>query len=134
MFLNVDKLYLTPKIDKIDDRYRVELYSNGGKFYGMLYYEPVKRGFTNKPISMNSYTCVDATVQKDLYEDLPTITPVGLLRWVAHLISQVDESGVGSIPSHTSVPFFHGGDDYNHEPEGDGNTHHNPEWSGTTHE
>ena len=31
MFLNVDKLYLTPKIDKIDDRYRVELYSNGGK-------------------------------------------------------------------------------------------------------
>jgi len=112
MFLNVDKLYLTPKIDKIDDRYRVELYS----------------------VSMNKYTCVDATVQKDLYEDLPTITPVGLLRWVAHLISQVDESGVGSIPSHTSVPFFHGGDDYNHEPEGDGNTHHNPEWSGTTHE
>ena len=71
MFLNVDKPYLTPKIEKIDDRYRVELYSDGGKFYGMLYYEPVKRGFTNKPISMNSYTCVDATLQKRLVRRFP---------------------------------------------------------------
>ena len=134
MFLNVDKLYLTPKIEKMEERYRVELYSDGGKFYGILYYEPVKRGFTNKPISMNSYTCVDATVQKDLYEDFSTITPVGLLRWVTDLVSQEELRRVGSIPSHTSVPFFRGGDDYNHEPEGDGNTHHNPEWSGTTHE
>ena len=109
MFRNMDKPYLTPKIEKMDDRYRVELYSNGGKFYGILYYELVKRGFTNKPISMNKYTCVDATLQKDLYEDFPTITPVGLLRGLTHLISQLDGGKDEHTSSHTYEHLFHEG-------------------------
>ena len=123
----MDKPYLTPKIEKIDDRYRVELYSDGGKFYGILYYELVKRGFINKPISMNKYTCVDATLQKDLYEDFPTITPVGLLRGLTHLISQLDGGTDEHTSSHTYEHLFHG--DYQET-----NTLPSPEWSGTTHE
>ncbi len=134
MFLNVDKLYLTPKIEKMDERYRVELYSSGGKFYGMLYYEPVKRGFINKPISMNSYTCVDATLQKDLYEDFPTITPVGLLRGLTHLISQLSGGKEEHTSSHTYEQLFHGGYYDTHGYYQESNTLPSPEWSGTTHE
>ena len=134
MFLNVDKLYLTPNVEEIDGKIRIELYSNVGKFYGMLYYEPVKRGFTNKPVSMNKYTCVDATLQKDLYEDFPTITPVGLLRELTHLISQLSGGKEEHTSSHTYEQLFHGGYYDTHGYYQESNTLPSPEWSGTTHE
>jgi hypothetical protein len=31
---------------------------------GVLYFEKVKSGFINKPISMNSWACVDAKIEK----------------------------------------------------------------------
>jgi hypothetical protein len=34
---------------------------------GSLYFEKAKRGFTNKPLSMDSWACVDAKVER-LYE------------------------------------------------------------------
>jgi hypothetical protein len=100
----------------------------------MLYYEPVKRGFTNKPISMNSYTCVDATLQKDLYEDFPTITPVGLLRGLTHLISQVSGGKEEHTSSHTYEHLFRGGSYDIHGDYQETNILPSPEWSGTTHE
>ena len=35
MFHNVEELYLTPNVEEIDGKIRIELYSNVGKFYGM---------------------------------------------------------------------------------------------------
>jgi hypothetical protein len=34
---------------------------------GSLYFEKAKKGFTNKPVSMGSWVCVDAKIEK-LYE------------------------------------------------------------------
>jgi hypothetical protein len=34
---------------------------------GSLYFEKAKKGFTNKPLSMDSWVCVDAKIEK-LYE------------------------------------------------------------------
>jgi hypothetical protein len=127
MFLNVDKLYLTPNVEEIDGKIRIELYSNEGKFYGILYYERVKRGFTNKPVSLNKWTCVDATIQTQTYEDFPTITPVGLLQWGMFLASQVGEGKEVDRTLHTYEHFFHGGDYHTPPSDGGPNTHDGPE-------
>jgi hypothetical protein len=34
---------------------------------GSLYFEKAKKGFTNKPVSMDAWVCVDAKIEK-LYE------------------------------------------------------------------
>lgn len=134
MFRGMDKLYLTPKIEEISGKIRIELYSNVEKFYGILYYEPVKRGFINKPISLNQWLCVDATIQGEIYVDFPTITPVGLLRWGTYLISQGYGGTQVDSSFHTYERFSHEGDYHNLPFDGYPNTPYGPEWSGTTHD
>ena len=53
-------------MDKVEDRIRFIISSNDQEV-GSLYFEKAKRGFTNKPISMDAWVCVDAKIEK-LYE------------------------------------------------------------------
>ena len=47
-----------------DDRIRVTI-SNDDKEIGLLYFEKAKLSFTNKPLSMGSWACVDAKIEDD---------------------------------------------------------------------
>ena len=47
-----------------DNRIRVTI-SNDDKEIGLLYFEKAKKGFTNKPLSMGSWACVDAKIEDD---------------------------------------------------------------------
>ena len=64
MFINMTDLLYT--MDKVDDRLRFIISFNDQEV-GSLYFEKAKRGFTNKPISMDAWLCVDAKIEK-LYE------------------------------------------------------------------
>ena len=48
-------------------RIRITVSLNEEVELGTLYFEKAKRGFTNKPISMDAWLCVDAKIEK-LYE------------------------------------------------------------------
>jgi hypothetical protein len=48
-----------------EDRVCIEV-SISGQSLGLIYYERAKRGYNNKPVSMDRWVCVDANV-KDLY-------------------------------------------------------------------
>jgi len=55
------------KMDKIEEgRIRFTI-SFKEEEVGSLYFEKAKRGFTNKPLSMDAWVCVDAKIEK-LYE------------------------------------------------------------------
>ena len=45
-----------------DNRIRVTI-SNDDKEIGLLYFEKAKLNFTNKPLSMGSWACVDAKIE-----------------------------------------------------------------------
>lgn len=64
MFIHMTDLLYT--MDKVDDRLRFIISFNDQEV-GSLYFEKAKRGFTNKPISMEAWLCVDAKIEK-LYE------------------------------------------------------------------
>lgn len=51
-------------LTEIDDRIRVTI-SSDHKEIGLLYFEKAKKGFTNKPLSMGSWACVDAKIEDD---------------------------------------------------------------------
>jgi hypothetical protein len=52
-------------IDKIDEGViRITISDHNLIQKGVLYFEKVKVGFNRKPISMNSWACVDAKVEK----------------------------------------------------------------------
>jgi hypothetical protein len=52
------------ELTDIDDRIRVTITENH-KEVGVLYFERAKKGFTNKPLSMGSWACVDAKIEDD---------------------------------------------------------------------
>lgn len=54
---------------------------------GTLYFEKAKRGFTNKPIGMNSWACVDAKIE-GLYQVGESITPKEIVSHCQELIKQ----------------------------------------------
>ena len=51
-------------LTEIDDRLRVTI-SMDDKEIGLLYFERAKLNFTNKPLSMGSWACVDAKIEDD---------------------------------------------------------------------
>lgn len=53
---------------------------------GVLYFERVKVGFNKKPISMNSWACVDAKVE-GLYDMGGDFTPLDILNRCQGLIT-----------------------------------------------
>ena len=54
------------KMDKMEERIRF-IISFKEQEVGSLYFEKAKKGFTNKPLSMDAWVCVDAKMEK-LYE------------------------------------------------------------------
>lgn len=50
------------ELTQIDDRIRVTITENH-KEVGSLYFEKAKLNFTNKPLSMGSWACVDAKIE-----------------------------------------------------------------------
>jgi hypothetical protein len=55
-------------VDKMDDnKIRITITDKEDNQKGLLYFEKVKVGFIKKPISMNSWACIDAKIE-GLYE------------------------------------------------------------------
>ena len=54
------------KMDKMEERIRF-IISLKEEEVGSLYFEKAKKGFTNKPVSMDAWVCVDAKIER-LYE------------------------------------------------------------------
>ncbi len=83
MFINMTDLLYT--MDKVDDRLRF-IISFKDQEVGSLYFEKAKRGFTNKPISMDAWLCVDAKIEK-LYEVVDyEITPKQIVEVCQNMI------------------------------------------------
>ncbi len=55
------------KMDKIEEGRIRFIISFNEEEVGSLYFEKAKRGFTNKPLSMDAWVCVDAKIDR-LYE------------------------------------------------------------------
>jgi hypothetical protein len=53
-------------MDRIDERIRFIITFNDQEV-GSLYFERAKKGFNNKPLSMDAWVCIDAKIEK-LYE------------------------------------------------------------------
>jgi len=53
---------------------------------GVLYFEKVKVGFNRKPISMNSWACVDAKIE-GLYDMGGDFTPLDILNKCQQLLA-----------------------------------------------
>jgi len=72
-------------MDKVDDRLRFIISFNDQEV-GSLYFEKAKRGFTNKPISMDAWLCVDAKIER-LYEVVDyEITPKDIVEVCQNMI------------------------------------------------
>ena len=55
------------KMDKIEEGRIRFIISFNEQEVGSLYFEKAKKGFTNKPLSMDAWVCVDAKIER-LYE------------------------------------------------------------------
>ena len=78
---------LTYDIFQLDDmkmRIVISLYE---KELGTLYFEKAKRAFTNKPVGMNSWACVDAKVEGLYVVGGEDITPKDIVAKCQGLIS-----------------------------------------------
>jgi hypothetical protein len=54
------------KMDRMEERIRFIISFNEQEV-GSLYFEKAKKGFKNKPLSMDAWVCVDAKIER-LYE------------------------------------------------------------------
>ena len=70
-----------------DNRIRIVVSLNDNIELGTLYFEKVKRGFTNKPLSMNAWACVDAKIE-GLYQQGESITPKEIVAKCQELIRE----------------------------------------------
>lgn len=74
-------------IDYVDEKViRVVISDNNLNQKGVLYFEKVKAGFLRKPISMNSWACVDAKVE-GLYDMGGGYSSLDILNECQRLIS-----------------------------------------------
>jgi hypothetical protein len=77
---------LTYNLTQIEEgRVRIVVSLNDNIELGTLYFEKVKRGFTNKPLSMNAWACVDAKIE-GLYQHGESITPKDIVGRCQELI------------------------------------------------
>ena len=75
------------QLDEMKMRIVISLYE---KELGTLYFEKAKRAFTNKPVGMNSWACVDAKVEGLYVVGGEEITPKDI---VAHCQSLLRTAG-----------------------------------------
>ena len=85
IFIGMD-INLTYSLTQIEEgRVRIVVSLNEEIELGTLYFEKVKRGFTNKPLSMNAWACVDAKIE-GLYQHGESITPKDIVGRCQELI------------------------------------------------
>jgi len=70
---------------------------------GVLYFEKVKDGFNRKPISMNSWTCVDAKIE-GLYDMGGDYSSLDILNRCQELISSFTPTGKQVIDDGNQPP------------------------------
>ena len=74
-------------LDKIDEGViRITISDHNIIQKGVLYFEKVKVGFNRKPISMNSWACVDAKIE-GLYDMGGDFTPLDILNKCQQLLT-----------------------------------------------
>ena len=74
-------------LDKIDEGViRITISDHNIIQKGVLYFEKVKVGFNRKPISMNSWACVDAKIE-GLYDMGGDFTPLDILNKCQQLLA-----------------------------------------------
>ncbi len=77
-------------IDKIEEgRVRVEI-TYAGEELGVLYFEKAKKGFTNKPLSMDGWRCVDAKVERLYVHGKTEVTPKDMVATVQEMLKVGD--------------------------------------------
>lgn len=76
--------HLIPTCEQQEDKKIITISDEGGEHLGLLYYEITKRGFVNKPLSLNRWGLVDAKIER-LYEKYPEIEPIDILQWGSQL-------------------------------------------------
>lgn len=74
-------------MEKVDDRIVITITDKEENHKGILYFERVKAGFNRKPISMNSWACVDAKTE-GLYEMGGEFTSLDILNKCQELIRE----------------------------------------------
>jgi hypothetical protein len=80
-------------IDYVDEKViRVVISDNNVNQKGVLYFEKVKEGFIRKPISMNSWACVDAKIE-GLYDMGGDYSSLDILNECQRLISSFVPTG-----------------------------------------
>jgi hypothetical protein len=52
------------KMDKIEEGRIRFIISFNEEEVGSLYFEKAKKGFTNKPLSMDAWVCIDAKIER----------------------------------------------------------------------
>ena len=74
------------QLDDMKMRIVISLYE---KELGTLYFEKAKRAFTNKPVGMNSWACVDAKVEGLYVVGGENITPKDIVAHCQGLLHSV---------------------------------------------
>ena len=81
-----DLTYDIFQLDEMKMRIVISLYE---KELGTLYFEKAKRAFTNKPVGMNSWACVDAKVEGLYVVGGEEITPKDIVAHCQGLLHSV---------------------------------------------
>lgn len=74
-------------LSMVDDKIIVTITDNDQVHKGILYFERVKEGFNRKPISMNSWACVDARTE-GLYDMGGEYTSLDILNHCQKIIRE----------------------------------------------
>lgn len=74
-------------LNTMDDKIVITITDNGHNHKGILYFERVKAGFNRKPISMNSWACVDARTE-GLYDMGGEYTSLDILNHCQSIIRE----------------------------------------------
>lgn len=86
LIFNINKLL--PSVGQsTDERLVITITDNGHNHKGILYFERVKAGFNRKPISMNSWACVDARTE-GLYDMGGEYTSLDILNHCQKIIRE----------------------------------------------
>jgi hypothetical protein len=87
LIFNMERMDDTPLSSRSDDKIVITITDKGDNHKGILYFERVKVGFNRKPISMNSWACVDAKTE-GLYEMGGDYTSLDILNKCQSLIRE----------------------------------------------
>lgn len=87
--INYNMKDLIFNMEKVDDRIVITITDKEENHKGILYFERVKAGFNRKPISMNSWACVDAKTE-GLYEMGGEFTSLDILNKCQELIRSMN--------------------------------------------